>query len=101
MPVKFTENKNWKSQEERKLNIGLLEIVTDGHRRSVILAPKDTRAMVNSSKIEPVINGYKVTYGSSRVPYARRQFYENKRSPYYLTRAFEGVVRGALGKYFK
>lgn len=83
------------------MKVGLLELVTDGHRRSNILAPKDTRAMVNSSVIEPIADGYKVKYGSTKVPYARRQFYENKRSPYFLTRAFEAAVRGSLGKYFK
>lgn len=101
MPVKFTENRGWKDIPLKNINTGLLELVVDGTRRADILTPKDSGALVNSSRIEPIPDGYRVSYGSSRVPYARRQFYENKRSPYYLTRGFEGILRGNLGKYFK
>lgn len=101
MPVKVTIDKNWKQKPVDDINVGLLEIVTDGHSRSNILAPKDTRALVNSSRISPIADGYKVTYGSDRVPYARRQFFENKRSSYFLTKAFEAIMRSSLGKYFR
>ena len=101
MPVKLSIDKQWANKPVNSIKAGLLELVVDGHARANILAPKDTRAMVNSSRIEPIPDGYKVTYGSARVPYARRQFYENKRSPFFLTRAFEPIIRGNLGKYFR
>lgn len=101
MPVKVTMKQNWQANLSKELNIGLLEMTTDVHARSNILTPKDTRALVNSGRIESVSDGYKITYGSDRVPYARRQFYENRTSSHWLTKAADGVVRGALAKYFR
>lgn len=101
MPVKMTINKNWSSNVSKEMQVGLLDLTTTVHSRSNVLTPKDTRALVNSGKISPVTDGYKITYGSDRVPYARRQFYENRRSSHWLTRAADSVVRGSLAKYFR
>lgn len=101
MPVKVDINKNWSTAVNRDINVGFLDMVTDIHQRSTILVPKDTRALANSGKIETNRNGFKITYGSVRVPYARRQFYENRRSSHWLTRAADGAIRGSIAKYFR
>lgn len=104
MKTRVKINKGWSSDIERELNIGLLDMTTDIHRRSAILAPKDTRALVNSGMILPVHNGYEIKYGSPRVPYARIRHFENRKNPQtigYLIKAGESVVRGDVGKYFR
>lgn len=101
MTVKVKINHNWSRDVDTELTRGFLGIVTDTHRRSAILTPKDTRALVNSGKIEPIVNGYKIKYGSSKVPYARRQYYENRRSSHWLGRAADAVLRSDLSKYFR
>lgn len=105
MRVKVTHNANFaKIVSGTALKAGLLEMATDIHRRSAALAPKDTRALVNSGRIEPVTDGYRVIYGSSRVPYARRRHFENKKNPqtlHYLYRAGDSVTRGSKSKYFR
>ena len=84
------------------MEAGLLDMMTDIHRRSNMLAPVDTSAMVNSSMINRLGSlAYSITYGNSRVPYARRQFFENKTKSRYLTKAADSVVRGDIGRYFR
>lgn len=103
MPVKVTMKPNWDSAIENGIKLGYLELVTDIHRRSTILAPKDTRALVNSGIIKAITGGYAVRYGSTRVPYARRRHFENKRNPHtmgYLAKAGDSIVRGDITKYF-
>lgn len=104
MAVKLTVNKNWSSNIESGMKKALLEMTVDIHKRSIILAPKDTRALVNSSNISPVPDGYKISYGSARVPYARRRHFENNRNPQtkgYLANAGDAVARGDKTKYFR
>lgn len=105
MPVKLTLTPTWNRVLKGDFNQeGLLEMVTDIHRRSNILAPVETGALVNSGRIDSVPNGYKITYGSSRVPYARRRFYENNKNPQtkrYLERAADSATRGDSAKYWK
>lgn len=104
MPIKLTVNKNWSNNIEKGMKLALLEMTTDIHKRSVILAPKLTRALANDGRIEPVADGYKITYGSSRVPYARKRHFENKKHPSttgYLAKAGESVARSDKTKYFR
>lgn len=104
MRVKITTVPNWEQDVLNKINQGLLEMTTDIHTRSTILAPKDSRALVNSGRIDRISDGYKITYGSARVPYARRRHFENKKNPQtlrYLDRAGESVARGDKSKYFR
>lgn len=106
MPVKMTIVPNWEEKGHKGLQIGLLEMATDIDKRAKILAPKDTRALVNSGIIEPsrLSDTYAVRFGSSKVPYARRRHYENKKNPqtlHYLERAGEAVARGNTAKYFR
>ena len=101
MPVKVTMNKNWSQGIEKSMKAALLEMTTDIHKRAVILAPIDTSALRNSGKIEPVQDGYSITFGNERVPYARRQNFEHKTRSHYLARAGEGVSRGDKSKYFR
>lgn len=102
--VKVTMVKGWDTKMLSGLNRGLLEMSTDIHRRAVILAPLLTAALRNSGVVEPIANGYRVKFGSNRVPYARRRHFENKKNPQtkgYLAKAGDGVARGDVGKYFR
>lgn len=104
MPVRSHIDPLWATKIKSGMKIALLEMTTDIHRRSTVLAPKDSRALVNSGKIDPVTDGYKITYGSSRVPYARRRHFENKKNPQtkgYLAKAGDSVARGDKSKYFR
>lgn len=104
MPVKVTMNRGWQSQIERGMKAALLEMVTDIHKIASDRAPKDTRNLVNSGKIEPVTDGYKVSFGGGKVPYARRRHFENKKNPQtlgYLALAGDAVARGDKSKYFR
>ena|SRR5690606_10261736 len=88
-----------------QLDKAVASMMTDIHARSAELAPKDTRALVNSGRIiRKGSANYIVKYGSSKVPYALRRHYENKKNPQtlrYLEQAGESVTRGNLGKYFR
>lgn len=106
MPVKVTIVPNWDEKIHKGMQVGLLEMATDIDKRAKILAPKDTRALVNSGIIEPsrLSDTYTVRFGSSKVPYARRRHFENKKNPQtlgYLAKAGEGVARGDTSKYFR
>ena len=105
MKTKVTMNANWtKIQTGKWLDLGMLEMSNDIDRRSKALAPIDTSALVNSSKVTKVTNGYKISFGSSRVPYARRRHFENRKNPQtkgYLARGADSVARGNIGKYFR
>lgn len=72
-------------------------MATDVDRISAMLAPKLTRALVKSRKIERRGSAhYAVSFGNSQVPYARRRHFENKLHPetlLYLQRAGDAVKR--------
>ena len=104
MPVKVTMKPNWSGQVASQMNKGLLEMATDIHRRAVILAPIDSGALRNSGEVERVQGGYKIVFGSGRVPYARRRHFENRKNPQtkgYLAKAGDSVARGNTEKYFR
>lgn len=102
MAVRLTMNSNWtKIVKGDFTKAGLLEMVTDIHRRAVILAPILTAALRNSGVIEPITDGYRIKFGSSRVPYARRQHFEHKTRSGYLAKAGDSVARGDKSKYFR
>lgn len=95
--------KGWDST--KGLEKGLAEMATDIHAKASILAPKETRALVNSGKITRIdAEAYKVSFGSSKVPYARRRHFENKKTPSslgYLSKAADAVARSDKDKYFR
>lgn len=110
MPFKVKIDHQWDSKLAAKMQIGLLEMSTDIHRRSSYLAPVDTSALVNSGRIDKVTGGYAIRYGGKQVPYARIQelgglagvnHSVNIKGRHYLERGAESVVRGNIGKYFK
>lgn len=104
MPVRKSIESKWGDNLEQGMDKGLLEIVTDIHHRAVIIAPKDSRALVNSGIIESAEGGIRVRFGSDKVPYARSRHYENKKNPGskgYLAKAGDSVARGEKLKYFK
>jgi len=103
--VRFTSRINqWVPETEKKLDTIVLQIATDIHRVSGTLAPKATRALVNSGRIRREGQAhYKVIYGGGSVPYARRRHYENKKTPgslKYLERAGDATGRN-IKRYFK
>lgn len=82
--VRFTSilTSKWTPQTEDNLDEAVLDMATDIHRESGIKTAKDTRALVNSGRIERVRKAhYKVIYGGGAVPYARRRHYENFKTP--------------------
>ena len=90
--------RQWATQQERNtFEKAMLSMMTDVHRQSQILAPKDTRALVKSGKIERQGNmHYQVRYGGGNVPYARRRHFENFRNPQtlgYLEKAGDNATR--------
>ena len=103
--VKVTMKPNWSSDILKGLDNGLFEEVTDIDRRSDILAPKLSGNLVESDTVKKTGElEYTITYGSSRVPYARKRFYENKLHPEtvgYLKKAADAVQRGDEGKYYR
>ena len=101
MSVKVKMKANWSGDIQAGLQKALLELTTDVQRRAVILAPIDTGALRTSGNISPVTDGYAIKFGSSRVPYARRQHFEHKTQSGYLAKAGENVARGNVSKYFK
>jgi hypothetical protein len=106
MRVKTTIIPNWDGKIHKNMQAALLDMAADIDKRAKILAPKLTRALVNSALISPskLSDTYTVSFGSSKVPYARRRHYENKKNPQtigYLTKAGESVARGSTGKYFR
>lgn len=101
--AKVTMKAGWDSTAG--LERGLAEMATDIDTRAKVLAPKDTRALVNSGRIKRLSAvAYQISFGSSQVPYARRRHFENKKNPQtlgYLSRAADSVARSDKGKYFK
>lgn len=90
-----------------------LEMATDIHRQSTILAPRDSGDLVSTGRVEKVLGGYAVTYGGSygviNVPYARIQELGGEtgrnhatviRGQHYLGRAGENVSKDKR-KYFR
>lgn len=104
MSAKLTVDPNWSSKIAKEISAGLLELSNDIRTRATILAPKETGALANSGKVEPIADGYKITFGSNRVPYARIRHFVNRKNPQtlgYLTKAGDGVMRGNTAKYFR
>jgi hypothetical protein len=96
--VKFTSHINdWTEETAGKLDVAVLEAVTDIHRVAGIFAPKASRALVNSGRIKRMgLGHYAVIFGGGQVPYARRRHYENKKTPSsirYLERAGDSTAR--------
>lgn len=97
--------KKFVPETAKELDESVLDMVTDIHRAAVILAPKDTRALANSGRIER--NGpasYSVIFGGGKVPYALRRHYENLAHPgtlRYLERPGDQIARGGLTKYLR
>lgn len=96
--VRFTSRiKQWTDKTEHQLDIGMLELVTDVHRAAGVLAPKASRALVNSGRIKREGQAhYKVIFGGGSVPYARRRHFENRKTPssiHYLERAGDAAGR--------
>ena len=109
MATKVSFKANWANDQVQIIDKGVLEMATDVHRKSAILAPRDQGNLISSGRIKR--NGvadYSVIYGGSgggfSVPYAKRRHFENFKNPGtlgYLTRAAEAVAKGSIKKYFR
>lgn len=103
--VKISIDKNWSGKILNSLDAGLIDLVADAHRRAVIIAPKLSRALVNSGMISRLgFLAYSLSFGSSKVPYARKRHFENKKNPQttgYLAKAGLEAYRGDIGKHFR
>lgn len=102
--VKVNMKKGWAQEIERGLKAGLLEMATDIQRVAADRAPVDTGALRNSGRVEPIRDGYRIRFGSARVPYARRRHYENRKNPStlgYLAKAGDNVARSDTSRYFR
>lgn len=102
--VKVNMKPNWEANIARGLKQALLEMAVDIEAKAEILAPIETGALKTSGKVSPVKDGYTVSFGNSRVPYARRREFENRKNPqtkHYLGRAGDGVARSDKSKYFR
>lgn len=105
--VKFTSTLSgkWINATESQIDGAVLEMATDIDKRAKVLAPKDTGALVNSGRIERVNAGfYRIIFGSTRVPYARRRHFENRKTPSsigYLAKAGDSVSRSNINKYLR
>lgn len=102
---RFTSRiKQWTDEATGKLDLAVLDAATDIHRISALLTAKDTRALVNSGRIERVSPAhYKVIYGGGAVPYARRRHFENEKTPSsigYLAVAGDSAARN-FKRYLK
>ena len=108
--AKVTMKKGWDSTAG--LERGLAEMATDIDTRAKILAPKDTRALVNSSRIKRLSAvAYQISFGNDgKVPYARihelggwtgrgHSVYITPKN--YLGNAAETVARSSKAKYFR
>lgn len=96
--VRVTSRINqWTAETEGKLDKAVLTMATDIDRVAKTLAPHASGALAASGRIER--NGpanYSVIFGGSRVPYALRRHYENKKNPQtlrYLQRAGDSTSR--------
>lgn len=103
--VKSTLSSKWVEATKQQLDSAVAEMATDIDRRAKILAPVDTRALVNSGRVARIAAAwYRVTFGSSKVPYARLRHFKNLKNPQtlgYLERAGDSVVRGNTDKYLR
>ena len=103
--IRFISHINkWEADTEQKLDFAVLQMATDIHRVSAVLAPKASRALVNSGRISREGQAhYKVIYGGGAVPYARIRHYINKKNPQtlrYLENAGDSTSRN-FKRYIK
>lgn len=86
-------------------DIAVLSMVTDIHAAASRIAPHKTGALVRSGRIERKAKAYyRVTFGDSRVRYARRRHFENKLHPgtlLYLQKPGDQIARNGIGKYWR
>lgn len=102
--VKIDMKRGWAQNIQNGLKSGLLEMATDIQRVAADRAPIDSGALRNSGKVEAVRDGYRIRFGSGRVPYARIRHYENRKNPSsigYLAKAGDSVARSDTSRYFR
>lgn len=105
--VRFTSilSTRWLPNTIDELDEGVLDMATDIHRASVMMAPKVERHLVNSGVIERVKLGhYRVKFGGINAPYAKRRHFENFKNPgtlLYLQTPGDQIARSGLRKYLR
>lgn len=85
----------WSVKKSQDFDATVLEMATDIDRIAKVIAPKASRALVNSARIvRRGVASYRVIFGGGPVRYARRRHFENKKTPSslrYLQRAGDSV----------
>lgn len=97
MPTDFKKVDRLVSQA---VTVGLNRLGNDVKKRAVILAPVDTGALRQSSKVK--VKGDSSVIVSFNTPYAKLRHYQNNLHPstrYYLNNALKSITN--LGKYFR
>ena len=95
-----TDFKNVDSLVNNLMKAGLKSLGDDVKRRAVVLAPVDTGALRQSSRVDVNTKGDTVRV-SFNTPYSRLRHYRNNLNPstkYYLTNALKSITN--LDKYF-
>lgn len=88
----------------RRWRAGVLNMMSEVQSQAIDNAPVKTSALIQSARIRATRNGAEVTFGSSRVKYARLRHEVNHLHPWttkYLARAAEDVAKGNLARFFK
>lgn len=99
----------WKGQPptqafEKRWRAGVLNMMADVQRRAMTNAPVKTGALKASGRIRATKEGAEVTFGSSRVEYARLRHEVNHLHPgtiKYLARAADAVSKSDITRFFK
>ena len=74
MGVKVTSRINeWGAKKSGDMQKSLLELATTIHRDAGNLAPRKSGNLISSGRIQPISNGFAVTFGGNGVPYGRIQ----------------------------
>lgn len=104
MAVKSNLSKSWLSNEIQKSDRTERAISQVILYRSRMLAPVMTGELRENGRVEKKDGHYTVTFGDSKVPYARRRHFENKKNPqtlHYLKRAGDSVKKENIKKYYE
>jgi hypothetical protein len=103
--VRVTSNVDtWAKVEKQNLRNAQRAMGDAIMARATMIAPKLTGALRSDGRVETKDTSVVVTFGDSRVPYARKRHFENRKNPQtlrYLEKAGDQVVKEGFGKYKK
>lgn len=93
----------WATLEQANLDNAIRQMGNTILNDSRILAPVLTGALRADGRLDKEGQGkYAVTYGDTRVPYARLRHFENRKNPqtrYYLQKAGDNVAKQGIQRF--